>query len=86
MTLGTASGFPDTVEEGDVEQFTGLQVKTSKDNMTISIGQKPYIENMFEKYCSGENSKLWTSPVGSRQPIRFDSACNCQWVFSDRVE
>ena len=52
-------------EEGEVEQFTGLQVITSKDNLTISIGQKPYIENMFEKYCSGENSKLWTSPVGS---------------------
>lgn len=52
-------------EEGEVAQFTGLQVKTTKDNMTLSIGQQPYIENMFEKYCSGENSKLWTSPVGS---------------------
>ena len=52
-------------EEGDVERFTGLEVITTKDNSTITIRQKPYIETMFEKYCVGANSKLWTSPVGS---------------------
>ena len=52
-------------EEGDVEKFTGLEVITSKDNSTITIRQKAYIETMFEKYCVGANSKLWTSPVGS---------------------
>jgi hypothetical protein len=52
-------------EEGDVEAFTGLEVTTTKDNAELSIGQKRYIEKVFERFCTGENSILWTSPVGS---------------------
>jgi hypothetical protein len=52
-------------DEGEVNQFTGLEVTTSKDNLTLSISQSRYIENMYKQYCAGENMIKWTSPVGS---------------------
>ena len=52
-------------EEAEISSFTGLQIKTTKDNMQLTICQTRYIETMFAKYCNGANMRLWTGPVGS---------------------
>jgi hypothetical protein len=52
-------------EEGDVEKFTGFEVTTTLNNDKITLHQKAYIENVYRRFCDGENNKLWGSPVGS---------------------
>ena len=52
-------------EEDDVEKFTGIEVVTTADNSSITLRQTNYIEDVFNKFCSKNNSKLWASPVGS---------------------
>ena len=54
-------------EECDVEKFTGFEVITTSTNETITIHQKSYIEDVFARFCPGDNCVLWTSPVGSTQ-------------------
>ena len=54
-------------EECDVEKFTGFQIITTPTNETITIHQKNYIEDVFARFCPGDNCILWTNPVGSTQ-------------------
>jgi hypothetical protein len=48
---------------GPVEVYLGMEVTRNRDEGSIRLTQRVYIEKLFHKYLSEGNTKLWTTPI-----------------------
>ena len=46
-----------------VETYLGMEVRRDRDARRIVLTQSVYIEKLFGKYLSGQNTKAWTTPI-----------------------
>ena len=72
---------------GAVDVYLGMEVHRDRDARSITLTQTVYVEKMFHKYLSEQNTKAWVTPIDmSREGTAKFHAITCAESEKERNE